>query len=207
MEARFGYNFSQVRVHTDARAAESARQLNAKAYTLRQHVAFAANEYQPGTLAGRQLLAHELAHTIQQAHSSLAVQRACGGLDKNFRQRIVGPDRQRDPCRYLNATDCCDELDGCDRKGAATSALDDARVRLNKAIPRLEKVVIGRELRRTYRQLFGRRKFKKDVVGKLREARDWLKDTRLASKGGAKGGGKSPRDSRRRKGKPARAAD
>jgi outer membrane protein OmpA-like peptidoglycan-associated protein len=66
MESRFNHDFSGVRVHTDARAAESARAVNALAYTVGNHVAFGAGQYAPGTSGGRGLLAHELAHTVQQ---------------------------------------------------------------------------------------------------------------------------------------------
>jgi peptidoglycan hydrolase-like protein with peptidoglycan-binding domain len=71
------HNFSDVRVHTDDRAAESARVVNALAYTVGNHVIFAKRQYAPMTTAGRRLLAHELIHTIQQAGSVTAVQRAC----------------------------------------------------------------------------------------------------------------------------------
>lgn len=66
MESRFGHDFSQVRVHTDSRAAESAREINAHAYTAGNDIAFAHGRYQPDSHSGRHLLAHELAHTIQQ---------------------------------------------------------------------------------------------------------------------------------------------
>jgi outer membrane protein OmpA-like peptidoglycan-associated protein len=66
MEPRFGYDFSRVRVHADAKAAESAGALTALAYTVGQDVVFGAGQYQPNTSAGQQLLAHELSHTIQQ---------------------------------------------------------------------------------------------------------------------------------------------
>ena len=75
MEPRFGHDFSHVRVHTDARAAESARAVNALAYTVGRDVIFAAGQYMPGVSAGRGLLAHELTHVVQQrsvAHSSPA---------------------------------------------------------------------------------------------------------------------------------------
>src|SRR5207302_6062309 len=62
MEPRFGHDFGQVRVHTDARAAESARAVNALAYTVGQDVVFGAAQYAPETAAGRRLLAHELTH-------------------------------------------------------------------------------------------------------------------------------------------------
>ncbi|MEA2820329.1 MAG: hypothetical protein QOJ86_2333 [Bradyrhizobium sp.] len=66
-EPRFGRDFSRVRVHTDERAAQSARAVNALAYTLGDDVVFAAGRYAPETQAGRRLVAHELVHTIQQA--------------------------------------------------------------------------------------------------------------------------------------------
>ena len=65
-EPRFGHDFSRVRVHTDAPAAESARAVNALAYTVGRDVVFRDGQYAPGTSAGKQLLAHELTHTIQQ---------------------------------------------------------------------------------------------------------------------------------------------
>lgn len=64
---RFGHDFAGVRVHADARAAESARALNARAYTVGRDVVFARGEYQPATPGGRRLLAHELAHVVQQS--------------------------------------------------------------------------------------------------------------------------------------------
>jgi Domain of unknown function (DUF4157) len=66
MEPRFGYDFSQVRVHADAEAAESARAVSALAYTAGQNMVFGESKYEPNTRAGRELLAHELAHTLQQ---------------------------------------------------------------------------------------------------------------------------------------------
>jgi Domain of unknown function (DUF4157) len=66
-EPRFGYDFSRVRVHADAQAADSARALGALAYTVGADITFGHAHYQPNTTAGRRLLAHELAHTIQQA--------------------------------------------------------------------------------------------------------------------------------------------
>ncbi len=68
MEPRFGHDFSQVRVHTDARAAESAQAVNALAYTVGHNVVFGAERYNPNSNNGRQLLAHELAHVLQQSH-------------------------------------------------------------------------------------------------------------------------------------------
>jgi hypothetical protein len=66
MESAFGHDFSRVRVHTDAKAAELATSLNSRAFTIGSDIAFGAAEYQPGTLIGDALLAHELAHVVQQ---------------------------------------------------------------------------------------------------------------------------------------------
>ena len=65
-EPRFGHDFSKVRVHTDARAAESAKAINARAYTLGRDVVFGAGQYAPETREGKRLLAHELTHVVQQ---------------------------------------------------------------------------------------------------------------------------------------------
>src|SRR6476469_4440314 len=61
-----------VRVHTDRRAAASAQAMNAKAYTVGSDEMFASGQYSPRSLVGQKLLAHELAHSIQQAGHSLA---------------------------------------------------------------------------------------------------------------------------------------
>ena len=70
MEPRFGHDFSGVRVHTDARAAESAGAVNAHAYTVGEDVVFAPGQYQPSTERGNALIAHELSHVLQQEGAS-----------------------------------------------------------------------------------------------------------------------------------------
>jgi len=67
MEHAMGHDFSSVRVHTDSRATELSSELSARAFTVGRDVAFAAGEYRPGTPIGDALLAHELAHVVQQA--------------------------------------------------------------------------------------------------------------------------------------------
>jgi hypothetical protein len=66
MESRFDHDFSEVSLHTDTTAVASAQAVNALAYTVGNHVVFGPGQHNPQTAAGRQLLAHELAHTIQQ---------------------------------------------------------------------------------------------------------------------------------------------
>ncbi len=76
MEPRFGRDFGQVRVHTDSSAAESAKAIQARAYTLGSDVAFAAGQFSPRTSQGKELLAHELTHTVQQRKGAPKIQRA-----------------------------------------------------------------------------------------------------------------------------------
>jgi hypothetical protein len=83
MEPRFGHDFSQVRVHTDAAAERSAKALQADAYTLGHHITFAAGQYRPHQEWGQQLLAHELTHTLQQGNSPLIQRRAAVGKNIN----------------------------------------------------------------------------------------------------------------------------
>jgi hypothetical protein len=64
-------DFSGVRIHTDAKAAESAQAVNARAYTVGNHIVFGAGQLAAGTNAGQRLLAHELAHVMQQARGRL----------------------------------------------------------------------------------------------------------------------------------------
>lgn len=81
MESRFAHDFSHVRVHTGAKAAESARAVNALAYTVGRDVVFSAGKYAPGTTAGKQLIAHELTHVVQQR----------GQTDTSIQALNIGP--------------------------------------------------------------------------------------------------------------------
>ena len=80
LEPRFSADFSRVRVHSDARAAESARALDAHAYTVGHDVVFDHGRYRPSTSEGRSLLAHELAHVAQQARGSVSGRSGPDGL-------------------------------------------------------------------------------------------------------------------------------
>ncbi len=77
-ESFFGFDFSQVRIHANAQAAEMAQALNARAFTVGQDVVFGAGQYAPWTPAGQRLLAHELAHVVQQT-------RVCISSDNRIR--------------------------------------------------------------------------------------------------------------------------
>jgi hypothetical protein len=65
MESRFGEDFGRVRVHTDLKAAEAAKSIHAKAYTIGQDIFFGSGNFQPESVSGKRLIAHELAHVLQ----------------------------------------------------------------------------------------------------------------------------------------------
>ncbi|CAN5908827.1 hypothetical protein BH23GEM7_BH23GEM7_23990 [soil metagenome] len=75
MEQRFGHDFSRVRVHSGAAAEQSARDVNADAYTVGHNIVFAEGQFAPQTTAGRRLLAHELTHVVQQSGLQLGARR------------------------------------------------------------------------------------------------------------------------------------
>jgi hypothetical protein len=81
-EPRFGQDFSHVRLHTDAAARESARAVDAAAYTVGRNVVMGEGQYSPDTAWGKRLIAHELTHVVQQAgaHSTLQRQPSRAGL-------------------------------------------------------------------------------------------------------------------------------
>jgi hypothetical protein len=69
MEARFGRDLSNVRLHTGGKAAESAQAVNARAYTVGKNIVFGPGEFAPHTNTGKRLIAHEMTHVVQQTHS------------------------------------------------------------------------------------------------------------------------------------------
>lgn len=87
MEGRFGHDFSQVRLHTGATAERSAREVNAKAYTIGNNIVFDTGQFAPATHEGRRLLAHELTHVVQQSgersglsHAARQIHRQAAGV-------------------------------------------------------------------------------------------------------------------------------
>jgi hypothetical protein len=113
MEPRFGQNFGDVRVHTGPKAAESARSLQALAYTSGRNVVFGAGQYAPETDSGRHVLAHELTHVVQQnAHAAdpKAVNRLADPETSSIVRRSPSPQPAATP-PYLEAT----ELNECIR--------------------------------------------------------------------------------------------
>lgn len=67
-EPRMGYDFRDIKIHTGSEAAESAKSINALAYTTGKNIVFNRGQYSPDTESGKRLLAHELAHTVQQSN-------------------------------------------------------------------------------------------------------------------------------------------
>lgn len=111
MEGRFGHDFSRVRVHTDERANTAARAIGASAFTVGQDIWFARGRFAPQTNAGRRLLAHELAHTLQQARDGsrqLVRRSTCPSA-------CTGPVGRGELCRASEVTrDNCAERDEAD---------------------------------------------------------------------------------------------
>ena len=68
-EQRFGADFSAVRVHNDGEAHAAARSIDARAFTVGNHIAFGEGQYEPSSAGGKKLLAHELTHVLQQSGS------------------------------------------------------------------------------------------------------------------------------------------
>ncbi|MEE9356640.1 MAG: DUF4157 domain-containing protein [Methylococcaceae bacterium] len=76
MEPRFGHDFSRVRIHIDRQANQTTKNLQASAFTLRNHIVFGLGKFVPTTFDGRSLLAHELVHTLQQVRGDSIIQRS-----------------------------------------------------------------------------------------------------------------------------------
>lgn len=93
MEPRFGWDFSRVRVHADAEAADAASALRSRAFTVGSDMVFGRGEYAPGTPQGARLLAHELTHVLQQSRGAHLVSRAGGPVDVYERNADAVADR------------------------------------------------------------------------------------------------------------------
>lgn len=89
-ERRMGADFSQVRVHADTQAADTAKSINARAFTVGRNIAFGAGEYSPDTTSGRKLLAHELTHVVQQGGDGVQRKcRDCGVLEEKNKEPVI----------------------------------------------------------------------------------------------------------------------
>ena len=99
MEGRLGHDFSDVRVHNDGAASESAKSVNAHAYTVGSNVVFQRDQYDPSSSAGKTMLAHELTHVVQQRSGPVDGSPAAGGIkvsdpsDRFEREAAANADR------------------------------------------------------------------------------------------------------------------
>jgi uncharacterized protein DUF4157 len=80
MEGRFGTGFGDVRVHTDSAAHDSAKSVNAQAYTVGSNIVFQRDTYDPSSDSGKHMLAHELTHVVQQRNGPVDGSDAGGGV-------------------------------------------------------------------------------------------------------------------------------
>ena len=92
MQGRLGHDFCDVRVHTDSAAHESAKSVNAHAYTVGSNVVFQRDKYDPASVEGKTMLAHELTHVVQQRSGPVD---GTVGRRRDQGQRPVGPVRAR----------------------------------------------------------------------------------------------------------------
>ena len=98
MEGRFGHDFGDVRIHNDAAAHHSAKSVNAQAFTVGSDIVFQSGNYDPGSAAGKHMLAHELTHVVQQRSGPVDGTDAGGGVkvsdpsDRFERQAVANAD-------------------------------------------------------------------------------------------------------------------
>jgi hypothetical protein len=138
MESRFRRDFSEVRLHADAKAAESARAVNALAYTVGRNVVFGTGQYVPQLSEGKRLIAHELAHVVQQG----AVTHSPGEAAGDFQiSRVSKPSRlQRQPKGDKDSpkAEACPPVESGEKEEAAKAGL-----RLVERIPQQEWLIYG----------------------------------------------------------------
>lgn len=147
-EPRFGHDFGQVRVHTDAGAAASARGVHALAYTLGRDIVFGAGQYAPASTQGQRLLAHELAHVVQQS-GGMASSRSLSNVPALQRQPEPleppgppGPEPEVE-CKFdfiKRELECCAPVPGVGRVCApdpitAKKKIEEALKKLGKTPP------------------------------------------------------------------------
>jgi hypothetical protein len=118
MEGRFGQDFGDVRVHTDGAAHESAKSVNAQAYTVGSNIVFQRDKYDPASDSGKHMLAHELTHVVQQRSGPVDGTDAGGGVkvsdpsDRFERDAVANADRVMSAPAHSHEVQRC--ADGCD---------------------------------------------------------------------------------------------
>ena len=179
MERRFRSDFSRVRVHTDERAASSARAVSAIAYTVGRDIVFDSGRYSPATSSGRRVLAHELAHVVQQrqvtpgARPSLRVDAAAEADAERAAAGAGGTPRvvAREPLlQRLGANPGCTAAEA----SAIHQAIFDARGWLNTAVPQVAASPLPAtalaSLRRNFGPTYGVAANASMIAGRLRAA-------------------------------------
>jgi hypothetical protein len=127
-EPRFGVDFSAVRIHRDARAASSAKQVGARAYAVGANIAFADGQFAPGARAGRELIAHELAHVVQQGATSGGAQ---SGIARQIQRdvaaeedaAVAAPDEADDPSEVYDGDSAVSASADAARQDDSTPAI------------------------------------------------------------------------------------
>lgn len=115
MESRFGTDFSDVRVHTDGAAHESAKSVNAQAYTVGSNIVFQRDKYDPSSAGGQHMLAHELTHVVQQRSGPVEGTDAGGGVkvsdpsDRFEREAVANADRLMSATAPAPAVQRCED--------------------------------------------------------------------------------------------------
>ncbi len=133
METRFGHDFGDVRVHTDAAAHDSAKSVNAQAYTVGSNIVFQRDKYDPSSDSGKHMLAHELTHVVQQRSGPVDGTDAGGGVkvsdpsDRFEREAVSNADRlMSSPAPAGPAVQRCED-------GGQSAASEDAAVQREEA--------------------------------------------------------------------------
>lgn len=103
MEPRFGHDFSSVRVHADQAATLSAEAVGAQAYTVGSNIVFGSGRYAPSDRDGQRLLAHELAHVVQQRDSPTHIQRQPSGAGSAVTRELAIAEFEADRRRFEKA--------------------------------------------------------------------------------------------------------
>src|SRR5215467_4914102 len=158
MERRFSHDFSSVRIHTDEEAAESAKSVNALAYTAGLDIVFGRGRYAPSTFDGGRLLAHELTHVVQQsggeASPDAVLQRQAGDATQTsitpaFAQALSDPelDQQVNSVRnQLNTLTPSDDLYSGARENLGTLEAEVSRRNLQTLTDQGPDIDPGNEL-------------------------------------------------------------
>jgi hypothetical protein len=139
-ESRFKHNFADVRVYSDHEANESARALKARAFTIGNRISFAPGEYRPGTDAGRTLIAHELAHVMQQrgigGRDAVTIQRQPddGTKDTPPPAKQAPPATQQTPPAAKQSTLKSEGVDAADAVAVKTPQIIDTVLQRNKRL-------------------------------------------------------------------------